>query len=48
MDLKAKIEEAKKRLKVIEQEYVVQIGRIKQLEELQKEESEEKDKKEGK
>ena len=46
MDLEAKIEEAKKRLKVIEQEYVVQIGRIKQLEELLKEESE--GKKEGK
>jgi phage shock protein A len=48
MDLKSKIEEATKRLKTIEQEYVVQIGRIKQLEELLKEESEGKDKKEGK
>ena len=45
MDLTARIEEHKKRLKLIEQEYLMTIGKIKELEELQKESEE---KKEGK
>ena len=40
-----RIEEHKKRLKMIEQEYLMTIGKIKELEELQKESEE---KKEGK
>ena len=40
-----RIEEYKKRLKLIEQEYLMTIGKIKELEELQKESEE---KKEGK
>ena len=45
MDLVARIEEHKKRLKLIEQEYLMTMGKIKELEELQKESEE---KKEGK
>ena len=40
-----RIEEHKKRLKLIEQEYLMTMGKIKELEELQKESEE---KKEGK
>ena len=45
MDLSKRIEEHKKRLKMIEQEYLMTMGKIKELEELQKESEE---KKEGK
>ena len=38
MDYDKKIEEHAKRLKMIEQEYAMTMGRIKQLEELKKEE----------
>ena len=40
MDYDKKIEEYTKRLKMIEQEYAMTMGRIKQLEELKKEASE--------
>ena len=42
MDYDSKIEELQKRLKVIEQEYMMTMGKVKQLEELQKEQSEDK------
>ena len=45
MDLAKRIEEHKKRLKMIEQEYLMTMGKIKELEDLQKESEE---KKEGK
>ena len=45
MDLSKRIGEAKKRLKLIEQEYYMTIGQIRELEELQKGS---KEKKEGK
>ena len=47
MDYDKKIEECTKKLKMIEQEYAITMGRIKQLEEL-KEEEESKDKKKDK
>ena len=40
MDYDKKIEEYSQRLKMIEQEYAMTMGRIKQLEELKKEASE--------
>jgi len=46
MDYDKKIEEYSQRLKMIEQEYAMTMGRIKQLEELKKESAEKKNKKE--
>ena len=40
MDFDKKLEEHTKRLKMIEQEYAMTMGRIKELEELRKESSE--------
>ena len=45
MDLTKRIEEHKKRLELIKQEYLMTMGKIKELEDLQKESEE---KKEGK
>jgi len=44
MNYDEKIEEYKKRLKMIEQEYVMTMGRIKELEELKEEDCKKKDK----
>ena len=46
MDYDKKIEEYSQRLKMIEQEYAMTMGIIKQLEELKKESAEKKNKKE--
>ena len=42
IDFDKKIEEKKKRLKLIEQEYLMTIGQLKELEDLIKEEKEDK------
>ena len=42
MDLAKRVDEKKKRLKLIEQEYLMTIGQLKELEELIKEEKEDK------
>ena len=43
MDLSKKIEEKQKRLKLIEHEYFMTIGQLKELQELQKEQEEKKE-----
>ena len=49
MKLNEKLKEAMERLKMLEQEYVMQVGKIKQIQELIKDSEEKKeDKKEGK
>ena len=48
MDYDKKIEECKHKLKMIEQEYAITMGRIKQLEELKEESSGEKKEKKDK
>ena len=49
MKLNEKLKEAMERLKMLEQEYVMQVGKINQIQELIKDSEEKKeDKKEGK